>query len=159
MSSCRSLVLSLAVFSLAACSPQPAADSAATAAATDSPDTATGAPADNARDATPADPQHVNTIQLGATMTAMTEICGLSQPADADKALQGIKKEMAKSGVSDAETERVFREAYDAAKARAVSAPADEVAKGCESLKQMGDPATIKKLNDLAAKAEAAAKS
>ena len=142
MSSCRFLVLSLAVLSMAACSPQPSSDSAATAAATDSP--ATGAPADNARDATPADPQHVNTIQLGATMTAMTEICGLSQPADADKALQGIKKEMAKSGVSDAETERVFREAYDAAKARAVSAPADEVAKGCESLKQMGDPATIK---------------
>ena len=156
MSSCRSLVLSLAVLSMAACSPQPSSDSAATAAATDSP--ATGAPADNARDATPADPQHVNTIQLGATMTAMTEICGLSQPADADKALQGIKKEMAKSGVSDAETERVFREAYEAAKAKSASAPPAEIAKGCASLKQMGDPATIKKLNDLAAKAEAAAK-
>lgn len=157
MSSCRSLILSLAVLSLAACGPQP---SAANPAATPGPATApvVDAPADNPRDATPANPQHVSTIQLGATMTAMTEACSLSQPTDADKALQGIKVEMAKSGVSDAETERVFREAYDAAKAKTASAPPAEIAKGCASLREMGDPATIKKLNDLAAKAEAAAK-
>ena len=157
MSSCRFLVLSLAVLSMAACSPQP---SSANPAATPGPATApvVDAPADNPRDATPANPQHVSTIQLGATMTAMTEVCGLSQPADADKALRGIKQEMAAAGVSDAETERVFREAYEAAKAKSASAPPAEIAKGCASLKQMGDPATIKKLNDLAAKAEAAAK-
>lgn len=63
----------------------------------------------------PANPQHVSTIQLGATMTAMTEVCGLSQPADADKGLQSMKQETAKSGVSDAQTERVFREADMAA--------------------------------------------
>lgn len=156
MSSRRFFVLSLAVLSLAACSPQPPS---ADVAAVPEPAAAADAPAGNPRDVVPADPQHVNTIQLGATMTAMTEVCGLSQPADADKALQGIKQEMAAAGVSDAETERVFREAYDAAKAKSASAPRDEIAKGCESLKRMGDPATIKKLNDLAAKAEAAAKS
>ncbi len=158
MSCCRSLVLSLIVLSLPACSPQP---SAANPAATPGPATVpvADAPADNPRDTTPANPQHVSTIQLGASMTAMTEVCGLSQPADADRALQSMKQEMAKSGVSDAETERVFREAYEAAKAKSASASPAEIAKGCASLKQMGDPATISKLNDLAAKAEAAPKS
>lgn len=102
-------------------------------------------------------PAQQNTIRMAAALTAMTVTCGSSKASDVDKALKGMQREMATQGVQAGDTQTLFRKAYDVAKSKAEAVDAAKRERDCALLKQMRDPASVRELEALAAKAKSAA--
>lgn len=95
--------------------------------------------------------------KLGAAMTAMTVVCGVAKPAEAEAGLARMKVEAAVNGVSAAEIEALYRSALAQGEAAKVQNPA-KFEEECAGLRKMADPAEVKKMEQAAKELEAWAK-
>lgn len=138
---------------LAGCS-KPAADTGA-----EQPAGETAPDADEAAtagDDTPLEPSKQDMVKFAAVMAAAVEACGLSTPEQSQQGLQALKDKMAEEGGSPAQVERIYRATFDDAKAKAATDPA-KLERDCEGLRKMGDPETIRKMEEAAKELEAKA--
>ncbi|WP_147455500.1 hypothetical protein [Solilutibacter pythonis] len=142
---------------IAACN-QP--DSAASPTPTPGNETVAAAPSADATTRTPEaggnplTPDQQNVVKLAAVMAAMTEVCGMTKPDEAQAARAELKAKMAAEGGSPAEVDQIYTASLDEAKTKAAADPA-KVQRDCGVLKKMADPAELKKLQEMAAQAEA----
>lgn len=141
---------------LAGCS-KPATDAGvenpASEAATDAQEADASAEGDDA----PLEPSRQDMVKFAAVMAAAVEFCGLATPEQSKQGLQALKDKMAAEGGSPDQVERVYRAAFDDAKAKAAADPA-KLERDCEGLRKMGDPETIKQMEQAAEELEAKAR-
>ena len=95
--------------------------------------------------------------KVGAAMAAMTVVCGVAKPAEAEAGLAKMKVEAAVNGVDPAEIEAIYRGALAQGKAAQAQDP-DKVEQDCAGLRKMADPAEVKKMEQAAKELEAWAK-
>jgi len=95
--------------------------------------------------------------KMGAAMAAMTVVCGVAKPAEAEAGLARMKVEAAASGVGPAEIETLYRSALAQGEAIKVQNPA-KFEEECAGLRKMADPAEVKKMEQATKELEAWAK-
>lgn len=152
----RPLMLLCPIVLIAACSnPEGAAPAAppANEAATTTQPIATP----EATEATAAGMSDSNVAAMGGAMTAMMEFCGLTGDTTRAQTIASMQKDMTAQGMSAVEVERMFNQGYEETKAKAASDP-DAARADCGALKQMADPAEIKKWEKAAEEMKARAK-
>lgn len=155
------LALSMAMVVMCGCKKEAAAQDAATPEAAAA---AAAAPAD-AQEAVGTEDDSASAptfkksdgYKLGAAMTAMTVVCGVAKPAEAEAGLARMKVEAAVNGVSAAEIEALYRSALAQGEAAKVQNPA-KFEEECAGLRKMADPAEVKKMEQAAKELEAWAK-
>lgn len=95
--------------------------------------------------------------KLGAAMAAMTVVCGVAKPAEAEAGLAKMKVEAAANGVSGLEIEALYRSALAQGEAAKVQNPA-KFEEECAGLRKMADPEEVKKMEQATKDLEAWAK-
>ncbi|WP_449446994.1 hypothetical protein [Thermomonas brevis] len=95
--------------------------------------------------------------KMGAAMAAMTVVCGVAKPAEAEAGIAKMKIEAAANGVGPAEIEAIYRGALAQGKAAQAQDP-DKFEQDCAGLRKMADPAEVKKMEQAAKDLEAWAK-
>lgn len=149
------LALSMAIVVVCGCKQQAAAPDVAApqaaAAATPAETQDAGDPSDDAN--APAFKKS-DGYKLGAAMTAMTVVCGVAKPAEAEAGLAKMKVEAAANGVGPAEIEAIYRGALAQGKTAQAQNPG-KFEQECAGLRKMADPAEVKKMEQAAKDLEA----
>ena len=96
-------------------------------------------------------------IAMSGAMAAMIEFCELPGAGDRNQALDTLRADASKHGMSAGEVERYFTGAYDAAMQKAKADPA-KAQNDCAKLAKMTDPAEVKRMEESAKKMEAMVK-
>ncbi|QNN45236.1 hypothetical protein H9L17_08235 [Thermomonas brevis] len=153
------LALSMAMVVVCGCKKEAAAQDATTpeAAAAAVPAEAQEAAGTEDDSASASTLKKSDAYKLGAAMAAMTVVCGVAKPAEAEAGLARMKVEAAVNGVSAAEIEVLYRSALAQGEAAKVQNPA-RFEEECAGLRKMADPAEVKKMEQAAKELEAWAK-
>lgn len=156
------MALCVAALLLAGCNKQPAADPGATAS-TPAPEATAAVAAADAADAesdevpegdTPPTISKNDAISMAVAMTAVVELCGLSNAIESQAALAKMAAEP--GAPSAVEIEAIYLAAKQQGKAAQAQNPG-KFEQECAGLRKMGDPAEIKKMEQAAKDLEALA--
>lgn len=159
------VALCMAVLLLAGCNKQPAAEPGATAsapapeasaavAAADAADAADAESTEAPEGATPPTISKNDAISMGVAMTAVVELCGLSNAIESQAALAKMAAEP--GAPSAGEIEAIYLAAKQQGKAAQAQNPG-KFEQECAGLRKMADPAEIKKMEQAAKELEALA--
>lgn len=147
------LAIGVALLLLAGCK-QPVAEAGAGEAAA-AVDAAVGDAADAPASATPPTISKNDAISMGVAMTAVVELCGLSNAIESQAALAKMAAEP--GAPSAGEIEAIYLAAKQQGKAAQAQNPG-KFEQECAGLRKMADPAEVKKMEQAAKELEAWAK-